>query len=433
MKKKQENLFIHLFNHLKKRPMAILIVFIFLLAVFLRFFEINERTPFGWDQVDNAWASMRLITEGKFPLVGMQAKGNSGVFIGPFYYYFASFFYFITNLDPIAIGIIAGVTSIFSLAVLYFVTKRLFSTEVAVIAVFINTVSSIAILSERVQWPVNFIPVVGLLILFSLYKIAEGKSKYILLLSVVFGFSLHIHFTSIFYPIIILFMLPFFPRTKETIKYILLGAVVLIPFIIPTAIAFYLNTQSGNQAAAYGQSYYHGFHLRRVMQLTSDAVIQFLPYLKYDALRFLQYLLIPLFIFVYLFKKVKRERVIMCYLILLFYIVPWFVLSTYSGELTDYYFLVSRFVSLIIISYLIYRVYALKFLPIKVVVVSLLLMYAYFNIKDFFSSDTSNSINTHREKTLESIERKEFVEYHEGVPETFLYYYYMRKDGKKVY
>ena len=32
----------------------------------------------------------------------------------PLYYYFAAFIYLLTNLDPIASGIIAGITSIFS-------------------------------------------------------------------------------------------------------------------------------------------------------------------------------------------------------------------------------------------------------------------------------------------------------------------------------
>ena len=74
-------------------------------------------------------------------LVGMQAKLNSGIFIGPFYYYYIALFYFITNLDPIASGIAAGFTGIITFFVIYFVTKSLFSEKVAFIAVFLYTIS----------------------------------------------------------------------------------------------------------------------------------------------------------------------------------------------------------------------------------------------------------------------------------------------------
>ena len=36
--------------------------------------------------------SKNLIEEGRLPLVGMVAKTNSGIFNGPLYYYFISFF-----------------------------------------------------------------------------------------------------------------------------------------------------------------------------------------------------------------------------------------------------------------------------------------------------------------------------------------------------
>lgn len=36
--------------------------------------------PFGWDQVDNAWAAQNMIVNHKFPLLGMVAKQNSGIY-----------------------------------------------------------------------------------------------------------------------------------------------------------------------------------------------------------------------------------------------------------------------------------------------------------------------------------------------------------------
>jgi len=94
----------------------------------------NNKFPFGWDQVDNAWAAKNLIVDHRIPLVGMVAKHNTGFFIGPVYYYLVAFFYWITNLNPIASQYIALTTSVFTFFVIFFITKKLFNFKVALVA-----------------------------------------------------------------------------------------------------------------------------------------------------------------------------------------------------------------------------------------------------------------------------------------------------------
>ncbi len=192
---------------IKKEPELIIFLILFFVHLFLQFYQIETKNPFGWDQVDNAWAAQRIIENHEYPLAGMQAKLNSGIFIGPLYYYLAAFFYFLTYLDPIASGILAGVTSIFTFFVIYFITSKLFSKKIALIAVFIYTVSFYSILFDKTQWPVNFITSLSLIIFYSLFNVLNGKIKYLLLLALALGFSFHIHFTSIFYIMIVLFSL----------------------------------------------------------------------------------------------------------------------------------------------------------------------------------------------------------------------------------
>jgi len=121
------------------RKSRYLIIFLIILAVhsFFRFYQLDSRSPFGWDQVDNAWAAKDIIVDHKLPLVGMQAKLNTGFFIGPLYYYLIAPFYFLTNLDPIASGIFAGLTSVFTLSVIFMIVKRIFNEKVSLIACFI--------------------------------------------------------------------------------------------------------------------------------------------------------------------------------------------------------------------------------------------------------------------------------------------------------
>src|SRR3989344_9364449 len=180
---------------LRNNKSVIIVLVIFLFELFLRFYDINGKNPFGWDQVDNAWAAMNLVVNGKLPLVGFEAKGNTGIYIGPVYYYLISFFYWIFNLNPIASGVFAGLTSIFTFWVIFYVSKKLFFTEVALIAVFINTFLISSVNFDRVQWPVNFMPSISLLIFYLLYKITQGDVGKIIFLALLVGFSFSIHFT----------------------------------------------------------------------------------------------------------------------------------------------------------------------------------------------------------------------------------------------
>src|SRR3989338_9037397 len=96
-----------------KNKFLTVVLMIFILELFLRFYQIDQRSPFGYDQVDNAWAAKNIIIDHSFPLVGFVAKGNSGIYIGPLYYYLISIVYFIFDLNPISSCVFAGITSIF--------------------------------------------------------------------------------------------------------------------------------------------------------------------------------------------------------------------------------------------------------------------------------------------------------------------------------
>ncbi len=251
----------------------ILVLLISICELFLRFHQMDVKNPFGYDQVDNAWAAKNLIVNHQWPLVGMVAKGNSGMYIGPFYYYLISIFYWIFNLNPIASAVFAGVTSIFTFWVIFYISRKLFSTEVAIFAVFINTFFLPAIMFDRVQWPVNLIPSISYLIFYVLFRITQGDVKKIMALAVLVGFSFSVHFTSIFYPIIIILALPFFPKTKEVLKYILISIPLFLVWLVPNVVYQLQQRSVGESFSSYFANYYHGFHLRRVMQLTGDALI----------------------------------------------------------------------------------------------------------------------------------------------------------------
>lgn len=408
---------------MKQKLIIIIFLLIFALQIFTRFYQLFERADFGWDQVDNAWAAYDILIKHQVKLVGMEGKLNSGVNIGPLYYYFITPFYHLSGLDPIVSPIIAGITSIIGFFVLFFVTKKMFNTNVALIAVFINSVSISLINSERTQWPVNFIAMLSYIILYLLYKFLCGQPKYLIPLAVAVGLDFHIHFTAIFFPVIIILTLPFYPRNKETLKYLIFSIPIFLIFLVPN---FIYNIQAKNASVSnftnYFNTYYHGLHLRRVLQLSHDAFIKFESILFFRFFHPLVFIFYPLFSLFILWKNKKRENLLLVLLLGLWIVVPWIIFATYSGEISDYYFNSTVYISMVIIAYLTYKLFCINFLPIRIVVISFWLYFSVINIQQFLVPRKGNMSGT-RTSAQNAINERREVKYGRGNAEAYMYNY----------
>lgn len=417
--------FLKLVNFLRKHKALIVLLVLFIIHLFTRFYQLEQRLNFNWDQVDNAWAAKAIIVDHKLPLTGMMAKASSGINIGPLYYYFVAIIYWFLNLNPIASGVVAGLASIFTFFVIFYVTKKLFSTNVALIAVAIHTFSYFIIHANRSQWPVNFITPISFLVFFALYNVLIGKIKYLLLLALSIGIFFNIHFTAIFYPIIILLCLPFFPRNKKILKYILLSIPVFLIFLVPNIISEVINKNvETNSLINYLNSYYHGFHLTRVLQLTKDAFVEFQLILM-GWTRDMNYLLVIAFYIAYLLIKPTKKKLLVSYLIGLWLIVPWFVLATYRGEISNYYFYSTRPIAILILAYLTHWTFSIKnYLP-KIAIVIFWLYFSYINIVQFLAPH-NGGLQEHTENAKKAIREGQFIDVYPYTPESYLYYYYSR-------
>jgi 4-amino-4-deoxy-L-arabinose transferase-like glycosyltransferase len=419
-------LFSAILNFIKIHKAIIILLIIFIIHIFLRFYQLERRLNFGLDQADNASIAKSIIVDHNFPLVGMVAKGNSGFHIGPLYYYFVAVIYWIFNFNPISSGVVAGLASVITFFAIYFVAKKLFSNNIALISVGIHTVSYFVIESDRLQWPVNLITPISFLIFYSLYRVLTGRVKYLLFLSAMLGLSLHIHFTSVFYFIITFLTLPFFPRTKKTIKYILFSIPIFLLFMVPNIISEISkgSSETGN-LLAYVNTYYHGFHLTRVLQLTNDAFIELQLIMK-GWFHDMNYLVVIAFFIVYLFSKRSRGKYIMSYLIALWLIVPWFAFSVYKGEISNYYFFSTRPIAILILAYLTYRIYNVRNILPKIAIIIFWLYFSYVNVSRFFIP-THGNLKENTDRVKEILQRREEIKDYPFTPESYLKYYYTRE------
>jgi len=403
----------------------ILLLLLFFLFIFSRFYQLYTRAYFGWDQVNNAWAAQRILIEHKYPLLGFEAKANSGVYIGPLYYYFISIFYFFTHLDPIASPLTASVTSIFSFFVIFFVSKFIFNNKVALMAVFIYTVSVSSMYADRLQGPVNFIAPLSYLIFYALYKIINGHTKYIFLLAFFTGLAFHAHLTALFYPFIILLSLPLFPKKITTLKYIILAVPVFLLFFIPHII-YYMQSKTpagGLHLIGYLVFYSHGLHLTRVLQLAHDAFIEFEEILYFRVLRNTVFFFFPVFIITYYFSHSKAKTFRLVYLLGLWIFIPWISFSIYSGEISNYYFYMERFMTIAVLAYISIWLWERKTVLLKCLPLVFWAYYAFVSIGVFFQPHVDNLLGE-EEFVKNVIKEGKYIQFEEGNPNSYLYYIY---------
>lgn len=405
-----------------------LLLGIFLLFLFTRFYELETKNGFAFDQASNAWMAKEIIVDHKFPLLGMVAKGNSGFNIGPSYNYMITIFYWIFNLDPIASPVFASVTAIFTFIIIFYLIKKLFSFKIALLAVFIYTISFAMIKFDRTQWPVGFIPALSLIIFYTLYNVLLGKQKYLLLLAIALGFSFHIHFTSVFYLIIILFSLPFFKLNKQWLKYAIISIPLFLIWFIPNIVATLNNKSSQfNNLLNYLNTYYHGLHLTRFFQLTKDAFIKFEEFIPMHELKFMKYFLLPFFLIIYYLHSFSKERFIFCYLVALWFLIPWIIFTTYAGEISDYYFSSTIPIVIIILAYLFFQLFRKGNIIIRLILIFFLIYYSAINFINFINLK-EKGLYDYRKDVIKTIKQGGNIEFKEGSPEYYLFYLYTQDE-----
>lgn len=370
-----------------------LLSFFLLLAIFIffRFYKIVEFSNIGWDQTDSAWAARSILEVNPFRAEGVPIKGNTSMFMGPLYYYLITPVYFFTNLDMIASPIFAGIIAVINFLIFTVITKKLFGTLTAGIAAIIYTFSYPLILHDRTQAAFILIPILSYIIFFFTYKIIKGNEKYILFFAAAVGFGFHVHFTTVMYPFIFLLTVPFYPKTKKTLLYILLAIPVFLLFVSPIIYTtFFAKRSSAGSFTSYFNTFYHGFHLRRMMQINRDAFIGFQKVLQFPILQPLVYLIIPLFTVVYYRFGPKKNKFLLPYLMAIWIVVPWVLLSAYSGELTDYYFSAPIYVGVAAVSYMLAVLFSQKTILAKLAVSTLLICFVIYSIHLFLLIQPGN-------------------------------------------
>ena len=204
---------------LKKFSFLIPLLFVFLIFSFFRFYHLNERVIFDWDQERDAFIIKQILTENKLTLIGPRVLGPEGFFLGPYFTYLLTPFYFITTLHPQAIVLFIVLYNLTFFALAYWLLQKLFNRQTALIFLLIWSLHLSLIEIDQIAWNPILVP---LMVVFSWFFLAKYFKKpslfFSLIIGLIIGMGINFHFQLIY---LIPFSLVFLINKKLNFKRIM--------------------------------------------------------------------------------------------------------------------------------------------------------------------------------------------------------------------
>ncbi|MCD6225717.1 glycosyltransferase family 39 protein [bacterium] len=205
---------------MKKKRELLLLFLLWALSLFLRIYRQNDLLGFYYDQGRDALKTLDILSFRDWPAVG-PTTGLSGIFLGPFWFYFITPFYWLGRGNPAFAASCVGIIDSLSIFLFYWLGKRFFSKKVGFLAAFLWAFSYWLIRSARWFSNPSPLPFFTLLLLWGLGEwLINRKDKFLGLVSLCLAISLQLEVASaVFYlPAVFLLMGIFKVSLKDTVK-----------------------------------------------------------------------------------------------------------------------------------------------------------------------------------------------------------------------
>jgi 4-amino-4-deoxy-L-arabinose transferase-like glycosyltransferase len=164
-------------KEIKSHPVCYLLLAIILIgAFFVRVYRMEDLLRFYYDQGRDALVIWKLWHEGRPFLIG-PVTGLQGIFLGPFYYYLIAPFYLIGGGNPVYPAVFLSFLSMLAVLMLFVLGKEMHSRATGIFAAAIGAFSYYIVLHSRWLSNPNPILLTSLLLLYSMWKIIDRKSK----------------------------------------------------------------------------------------------------------------------------------------------------------------------------------------------------------------------------------------------------------------
>jgi len=174
---------------------------ILLFAAFMRLYRIADYMTFLGDEGRDMLVVYNIL-HGHPTLLGPTASVG-GFFLGPIYYYFMTPFVSLFNYNPVGPAVMVALFGIATVWLVNFVAGKFFNKSVGLIASSLYAISPLVVAYSRSSWNPNPMPFFILLLLFCLYKGIDGKKWYFVFISgILFGIAMQLHYLTTFVGVI---------------------------------------------------------------------------------------------------------------------------------------------------------------------------------------------------------------------------------------
>ncbi len=184
------------------------VVAVFIVAAFLRLYNLYDFTTFLSDQGRDAIIVRQIATLTHLTAIG-PTSSLGGVFLGPFFYYLMAPFLLLANFNPIGMTLATSLFSILGIGLAYIMVRKETNPKIALIYLVLATFSYVNIDLSRFAWNPNLLPIFAFVTLYFFYKfIQTNKNVYSFLFGILFGLSIQLHYLAIFlvFPMFIVFI-----------------------------------------------------------------------------------------------------------------------------------------------------------------------------------------------------------------------------------
>ena len=317
-----------------------LLMLLFLIGFFLRFYNIPQNLFFGPEQGIDFLAIKNIVVNHSPTLIGSKTD-IGGIFHGPVYYYLAAIPFLLSHGSPIFVSLFFIFIHSLTVFVTYYLGKEMFGKRVGILAALLFTFAFGAIIYARwLSSPPLSIFFSGLYFLF-LNRFLKGHKFSLIWASLVFCLLGEVEFLNfIFYSIITLLIIFFFH--KEFIKHRLITLASLLVLVIGSISNYLLFDfrhnfliTKGITKLALGESGYYLSYVNSAKSGLSGLVGGF----SYFVLPFQAIASLLLFIagLVFLMKLLKENRV-SATLLLLWLTVPALVIIVLRRDALEHFF-----------------------------------------------------------------------------------------------
>lgn len=151
------------------------------LTFFLRIIKLEELFYFTYDESIPAFVGRRLFLNWHIPLIG--GVTPMGVHLPPYFYWFLAVILKIGRFNPIEWGYAGAALAVLTTFILFRLGLLIGNKKLAITASILWTFSYLANVYDRHFWALWWGPLVSIIVLYSLIKIASGKKNFVYLLA----------------------------------------------------------------------------------------------------------------------------------------------------------------------------------------------------------------------------------------------------------